>query len=125
MESPTHSKPDLTQSLLDSDLEYHGTSPPIQDEAGKYPALPKWRKYTVVFTVSWITLVVAYSSTSLLPATPEIASHFSTTVAIINATNAGVLIAMGFSWFIWGLISEIVGRRKIYNIQSRFCLDVP
>jgi MFS family permease len=117
MESPTHSKPDLTQSPLESDLEYRRTSPSIQDEAEKYPSLPKWRKYTTVFTVSWMMLVVAYSSTSLLPTMPEIASHFSTTIEIINATNAGVLIAMGFSSFIWGLISEIVGRRKTYKVE--------
>ena len=115
MEPPTHFKPDLAQSSLDSDIEYH-RSPPIQNETERYPLLPKWRKYTIVFTVSWMTLVVAYSSTSLLPAAPEIASHFSTTVEIINATNAGVLIAMGFSSFIWGPISEIVGRRKAYNV---------
>jgi MFS family permease len=62
-----------------------------------------------------MTLAVTYSSTSLLSATEEIASEFSTTTEIINITNAGVLIAMGSSSFIWGPISEIVGRRNAYN----------
>ncbi|KAJ5605774.1 hypothetical protein N7510_008555 [Penicillium lagena] len=78
--------------------------------------LPLWRKCLILFTVSWMTLAVTFSSTSLLPATPEIASDFSTTTEILNVTNAGVLIAMGFSSFIWGPISNIFGRRNAYNV---------
>ncbi|CAL5874997.1 uncharacterized protein PFLUO_LOCUS9300 [Penicillium psychrofluorescens] len=78
--------------------------------------LPLWRKCLILFTVSWMTLAITFSSTSLLPATPEIASDFSTTTEILNVTNAGVLIAMGFSSFIWGPISNIFGRRNAYNV---------
>jgi MFS family permease len=62
-----------------------------------------------------MTLTVAYSSTSLLPATPEIALEFSTTTEILNITNAGVLLAMGSSPFLWGPIAEIFGRRNAYT----------
>lgn len=77
--------------------------------------LPLWRKYLILFVVSWMTLAVTFSSTSLLPATPEIASDFSTTTETLNVINAGVLIAMGFSSFIWGPITDLFGRRSAYN----------
>ncbi|CAI7612426.1 unnamed protein product [Penicillium glandicola] len=77
--------------------------------------IPTWRKCLILFVVSWMTLAVTFSSTSLLPATPEIATEFSTTSEILNVTNAGVLIAMGFSSFIWGPITDLFGRRNAYN----------
>src|SRR5687767_11345177 len=61
--------------------------------------LKTWQKGTILFIVSWNTFVVTSTSTSLLIATPEIASTFRTSVEIINATNAPVLIAMGCSSF--------------------------
>lgn len=78
-------------------------------------SLPLWRKCLILFVVSWMTLAVTFSSTSLLSATPEIASEFSTTTEILNVINAGVLIAMGFSSFIWGPITDLFGRRNAYN----------
>lgn len=77
--------------------------------------IPTWRKSLILFIVSWMTLAVTFSSTSLLPATPEIATEFSTTSEILNVTNAGVLIAMGFSSLIWNPIVNIYGRRIAYN----------
>lgn len=78
--------------------------------------LPTWRKCIILFIVSWMTLAVTFSSTSLLPATPEIAAEFSTTPEILNITNAGVLLAMGLSTLIWGPIGNLIGRRNAYNI---------
>jgi len=63
-----------------------------------------------------MTLAVTFSSTSFLPATPEIVAELSTTPVILNITNAGLLIAMGVSTFIWGPISKLIGRRNAYNI---------
>ncbi|PYH61977.1 putative MFS transporter [Aspergillus niger CBS 101883] len=63
-----------------------------------------------------MTLAVTFNSTSLLPATPEIATRFNTTEEILNVINAGVLLAMGFSSLIWGPMSRLVGRRISYNI---------
>ncbi|KAL4927007.1 putative MFS transporter [Aspergillus undulatus] len=79
-------------------------------------ALPKWRKAIILFVVSWMTLAVTFSSTSLLPATPEIATEFNTTSEILNITNAGVLLAMGFSSLLWGPLTLLLGRRISYNI---------
>ncbi|KAL2866440.1 putative MFS transporter [Aspergillus lucknowensis] len=78
-------------------------------------SLPLWRKAIILFVVSWMTLAVTFSSTSLLPATPEIASEFHTTPEILNITNAGVLLAMGFSSLIWGPLTVLLGRRVSYN----------
>ncbi|KAJ5179862.1 hypothetical protein N7492_003072 [Penicillium capsulatum] len=78
-------------------------------------AIPTWRKCLILFVVSWMTLAVTFSSTSLLPATPEIATEFSTTTEILNVINAGVLIAMGVSSFIWGPVSNVLGRKTAYN----------
>lgn len=60
----------------------------------------------ILFVVSWMTLTVTFSSTSLLSATPEIAAEFSTSTEALNVLNAGVLIAMGFSSFIWDPITD-------------------
>ena len=76
--------------------------------------LPVWRKCLILFTVSWMTLVITSMSTSLLPATPEISKEFNTTPTIINFTNAGVLLAMGLSSFIWGPITLLLGRKNAY-----------
>ncbi|GKZ55551.1 hypothetical protein AnigIFM49718_000628 [Aspergillus niger] len=78
--------------------------------------LPFWHKSIILFIVSWMTLAVTFNSTSLLPATPEIATRFNTTEEILNVINAGVLLAMGFSSLIWGPMSRLVGRRISYNI---------
>lgn len=78
-------------------------------------SIQTWRKCLILFVVSWMTLTVTFSSTSLLPATPEIATEFSTTTEILNVINAGVLIAMGFSSFIWGPVSNVFGRKNAYN----------
>ncbi|PYH88596.1 MFS general substrate transporter [Aspergillus ellipticus CBS 707.79] len=78
--------------------------------------LPKWQKSLILFTVSWMTLAITFSSTSLLPATPEIAAEFNTTTETLDVTNAGVLLAMGFSSLIWGPLNRLLGRRIAYNI---------
>lgn len=77
--------------------------------------IPAWRKCVILFVVGWMTLTVTFSSTSLLSATPEIATEFDSSTEILNVINAGVLIAMGFSSFIWGPITDWIGRRNAYN----------
>ncbi|KAH7311300.1 major facilitator superfamily domain-containing protein [Stachybotrys elegans] len=77
--------------------------------------LQPWQRYLVLFIVSWNCLVVTSASTSLLVATPEIAATLHTTPEILNATNSGVLLAMGFSSLFWSPLSDIVGRRVSYN----------
>ncbi|OQD67368.1 hypothetical protein PENDEC_c037G01900 [Penicillium decumbens] len=103
---------------LDSENSYHSfdtesNTPKPKIQNGH--SIPIWRKCLILFIVSWMTLAVTFSSTSLLPATPEIATEFSTSTEILNVINAGVLIGMGFSSFIWGPITNVFGRRAAYN----------
>ena len=78
--------------------------------------IPKWRKWTTLFVICWMALPVTFSSCSLMAATPEIASDFSTEPAVISLGNAGVLLAMAFSTLIWGPITVLLGRRKAYIV---------
>lgn len=94
----------------DSDAEIPSTKP-----APPGFALPLWRKSLILFVVSWMTLAVTFSSTSLLPAIPEIGEEFNTSSEHLNVINSGVLIAMGFSSFIWGPIANLFGRKIAYN----------
>ncbi|KAJ4251522.1 hypothetical protein NW762_011509 [Fusarium torreyae] len=95
--------------------------PPLSN-ADSHREFGSGKKYLILFIVSWNCLVVTFSSTSLLVATPEIASDLKTTTEIINATNAGVLVAMGCSSMIWSPLAEIVGRRHSYNAAIFFML---
>ncbi|KZF24913.1 synaptic vesicle transporter [Xylona heveae TC161] len=93
------------------------------EEESRRSTLPRWRKNVILFIVSWMTLAITFSSTSLLAATPEIASEYGTTPEIINITNAGVLLAMGISSLIWNPISDMIGRRHSYNAAIfMFCV---
>lgn len=111
--------------MIDTDPEDASRSPsPSPPPARTGRDLPSWRKYLILFVVSWMTLCVTFSSTSLLVATPEISADLSTTSEILNVTNAGVLIAMGLSSLLWSPLSDIFGRRLVYNIAI-FFLFVP
>ncbi|KAJ6141599.1 hypothetical protein N7470_009989 [Penicillium chermesinum] len=98
----------------DSDTEPADKEPKESPPPGGF-ALPLWRKSLILFVVSWMTLSVTFSSTSLLPAVPEIGAEFHTSDEHLNVVNSGVLIAMGFSSFIWGPIVNLFGRRIAYN----------
>ncbi|SPN99921.1 related to MFS transporter [Cephalotrichum gorgonifer] len=90
------------------------------DSDGKRSQLPKWRRYVILFIVSWNCFVVITTSTSVLIATPEISAELSTTPAIINVTNSGVLLAMGLSPMIWAPLSDMFSRRIAYSLTIAF-----
>lgn len=54
-----------------------------------------------------MTLAATFSSTSLFPAAPEIAAEFGTSTEVVNISDAGILLAMGFASFIWGPVSTV------------------
>ena len=91
------------------------TDCPVEQPPASGYSLLLWRKSLILFVVSWMTLAVTFSSTSLLPATPEIATEFSTSVEMLNVVNAGVLISTGLSSFIWNPLSNAFGRKNAYN----------
>lgn len=78
-------------------------------------SFPTRKRYLIVFIVSWNCLVITFLSTSVFVATPEIAHDLSTTAEILNVVNSGVIVAMGFSPFIWCPVANVVGRRRSYN----------
>ncbi|QKX57623.1 uncharacterized protein TRUGW13939_04741 [Talaromyces rugulosus] len=107
-----------TASLNNAVENNNGSNSPVDTVSDKKPSftLPKWRKNLILFSVSWMTLVITYSSTALLAALPEIGSDFSTTQESIAITNSGVFIAMGFSSFIWIPVGLMIGRQRAYNL---------
>ncbi|SCV50484.1 related to MFS transporter [Fusarium fujikuroi] len=105
------------ESGLTAEVEF-----PPPSNTDRQQAFGNGRKYLILFIVSWNCLIVTFSSTSLLVATPEIASDLKTTTEIINATNAGVLVAMGCSSMIWSPLAELIGRRHSYNAALLFML---
>lgn len=76
--------------------------------------VPTSRKVLILATVSWMTLAATFSTTSLLPAIPEIATAYGTSVEAITITNAGMLLAMGLASFLWVPLQEAYGRRFAY-----------
>lgn len=92
------------------------------DSSGNSFNIPPWRKYLILFTVSWNCLVVTSTSTSILVATPEISTEFRTTADVINITNSGVLIAMGLSSIIWLSLNRWFSRQTTYNCAVTFML---
>ncbi|PSN60172.1 putative MFS transporter [Corynespora cassiicola Philippines] len=80
-----------------------------------FDALPMWRKYILVFVLSWTTLGACFSSTSLLTASAEIARDLHTSKEVISLSTAGLLCAMGVSPLVWSPIASIIGRRLAYN----------
>ncbi|KAI1321126.1 major facilitator superfamily domain-containing protein [Xylariaceae sp. FL0255] len=79
------------------------------------PETKSWKRYLILFTVSWNALVITSTSTSLLAVRPEIAATLQTTDEILNITNAAVLVASAFASLIWIPISVIFNQRIGYN----------
>jgi MFS family permease len=102
--------------ILDSADVSHQTQ--NQDDTKTYPNYPIWRKCIIVFVVAWMTFVISFSTTSLIPAAPEIAIEYNSTPETLFITNAGVFVAMAMSSFIWNPIIHTAGRRPTYWAAS-------
>ena len=89
---------------------------PAVAEADAGTRLTTWRRYLILFVVSWNTLVITSTSTSLLVATPEISAAIDTTDQILNITNAGVLIAQGCASLFWSPFGALTSRRISYTL---------
>lgn len=84
-------------------------------EAGDeiYDRLSKGRKVIIVSVLSFCAFLSPVSSTTVLSATPEVASEYNTTGSIINLSNAGYMVLMGLSPIVWGPMSQVFGRRPV------------
>ena len=83
-------------------------------DTAKY-VLPTWRKYTILFVISWMALVITWSTSSLFVATDEISAQFHTTPTVLNIMNACMLLLMGFSSLVWVPLGRIWGRERVYT----------
>jgi MFS family permease len=99
------SSPSASTASSISDLEQHSPG---------YDA-PIVQKYLVVFVTSFVTMTASFISTSLMSAATQIADEYGSTADIINASNAGLLIAMGLSPFVWSPLITLVGRLYTFN----------
>lgn len=89
-------------------------APPSGHDDTRY-VLPTWRRYTVLFVISWMALSITWSSTSLFVATNEISADFNTTPTTLNIINAAMLVLMGSSSLMWVPLGRIWGRERSYT----------
>lgn len=75
-----------------------------------YFLLPLWQKWLIVFTLSFTALTATFSSTSLFSVISEISEDLHASSSTISLSNAGVLLFMGCSSFVWGPIGRLIGR---------------
>ncbi|KAK7739693.1 hypothetical protein SLS53_005661 [Cytospora paraplurivora] len=76
------------------------------------------RKVMILITAAWMCLAATFASTALFPANSEVAADFNTTTEIINYANAGLILAMAFSSFLWNPLSRLIGRKIAYLIAG-------
>lgn len=101
IESRPATLPNTEPKSLASEMSIRASTNPHKVE------YPTWKKVLIVFVISWMALVMAFSSTAIFTATTEIADEFSTTVGVLNAANAGVLLLMGMASFLWVPFSKV------------------
>lgn len=68
---------------------------------------PKWRKFMIVFSTSWITMSACFSSTLFLSTVNEITKEFGVPQKTLEIANGGVLLTFGMSTFVWGPIEQV------------------
>ncbi|KAL5612209.1 hypothetical protein BROUX41_000251 [Berkeleyomyces rouxiae] len=71
------------------------------------------RKTIIVALISFCSFLAPVSSTSVLAASPEVASEFNTTGTIINLSNAMYMLSMAICPVFWGPLNTVYGRRPI------------
>lgn len=96
-------------------------------EAGDdiYDRMTGGKKAIIVAVLSFCAFLSPVSSTSVLSATPEVASEYHTTGSVINASNAGYMAFMGVSPIIWGPMSQVFGRRPVSVASYPFQHSLP
>ncbi|KAF4832915.1 Itaconate transport protein [Colletotrichum tropicale] len=75
--------------------------------------LSRRRKHCIVTLLSFCALLSSIATTSVLAASPEVASQYDTTVSMINNSNAMYTLSMALSPLFWGPMSQLFGRRWV------------
>lgn len=91
-----------------------------------YDRVAPRRKLAIVVMLSFCSLLSPISSTSVLPAVPDIVDEFNSTGSIVDISNALYLLFMGLAPTVWGPLSEVYGRRIITLTTSFlfFCFTI-
>ncbi|GIZ36956.1 hypothetical protein CKM354_000042100 [Cercospora kikuchii] len=76
-----------------------------------YDKFSKWKKISIVAILSFSSFLAPISSTSILAASPEVASTYDTTASIFNISNALYMLFMGLSPLFWGPMGQTYGRK--------------
>lgn len=123
-QTPTNQSRNNNLSILDtvrshvSHQDMHVSDNVYREQnAEQYLRFSPARKVAIVAILSACSFLSPISSTTILPAMPEVANTFDTTGSVINASNAVFILTMGLSSTFWGTFSQIYGRRPV----SFFC----
>ncbi|KAL1896416.1 hypothetical protein Cpir12675_002820 [Ceratocystis pirilliformis] len=81
-----------------------------------YDRFTSRQKIMIVALLAFCSFLASISSTSVLVASPEVASEFDTTGTIISLSNAMYMLSMGICPAIWGPLNTVYGRRPIVLI---------
>lgn len=74
------------------------------DVSNQFSLLKKW---TITVVVSFLAFSSTFSSTTLFPAIPEIATDYNTTGEIITFANTGYLIVSSISPLVWNPLEKV------------------
>ncbi|GAB1315056.1 Major facilitator superfamily (MFS) profile domain-containing protein [Madurella fahalii] len=97
----------------------HADADPNQDaDDSIYDRFPRHRKVLMVALLSFCSFLSLIASTSVLAATPEVATEYATDGTVINIVNAVYMLAMGVSPVVWGPMSQVYGRRPVNQVTA-------
>ncbi|CAG8973701.1 hypothetical protein HYALB_00006972 [Hymenoscyphus albidus] len=99
--------------LESSSLPDSSQTPDNEPSDEIYNRVSPSRKRNIVALLSFCSFLTTISSTSILSATPEVASTYNATNSIIDLSNGLYLLFSGLSPCLWGLLSQVYGRRLI------------
>lgn len=83
-----------------------------------YAKFSSSRKRTIVAVLGFGAFVALVSSTSVLPAVPEITATFGSKDTVVEISNAIYIALTGVGCVVWGPMSQIYGRRVVSAILS-------
>lgn len=99
-------------SDADDDAKYQEEGDAIYDR------FSRGRKRAIVCVLGFGAFVALISSTSVLPAVPEITATFGTTDNVLEISNAIYIGLTGVGCVVWGPLSQLYGRRPVSCLPS-------
>lgn len=81
-----------------------------EPNAAQYDRFSSRRKIVITAVLAYVCILPPSSSTSVLPAIPEVAAEYGSTGSIIGISNALYMLFMGLSPCFCGSLTQIYGR---------------